>query len=298
MSIPATVEPPKQNRLLNRFKSLYVSLYLTGAFAGTGYAIYQLVTQSFQWGWLGVLLTTLPFLTLLSKAFVLKSVARTSEHMNTNILFGAIGLGLAMAAWILGYDPKEPTLVAGGLFLGYLIYDFWYSNLEREESSLLAVGQPLPGFSVYRADGTELNSETLKGSPALILFFRGNWCPFCVAQIKEIVANYQQLSDKGVKTLFISPQTEKHTADLAKKFNVPCEFLSDRGNAAADALGIAADGGLPMGMEALGYDSDTVLPTALVVDASGKIIYSDQTANYRVRPEPQEYIAILDQYGL
>lgn len=296
MNSPAIAVPPKQNWWLNRVKGVYVSSYLTAAFVGAGYGIYQLATDPQQWGWIGVLFTSLPFLLILVKAFLFQDVARTSEHMVGNIIWGVVGVGVALSALFIGANGYEPLLVSIGLLAGYLLYDFWYSNLQREESPLLAVGQTLPNFSVFRADGSELNSDSLIGSPALILFFRGNWCPFCVAQIKEIVANYQELADKGVKTLFISPQNQKHTADLAKKFDVPCEFLSDKGNQAADKLGIAADGGLPVGMEALGYDSDTVLPTALVVDASGKIIYSDQTTNYRVRPEPQEYLKILEQH--
>lgn len=298
MSNPAMTAVPKQNRLLNRIKGVYVSTYLTASVGATGYSLYQLTQEPFHWGWLGVLLTTGPFLFVLVKAFILQNVARTPAHMSTNIVLGALGVALALASFSLGLDAVMPSLVAIALFLAYLVYDYWYSNLGREESDLLQVNKTLPQFTVYRADGTALDSASLAGSPALILFFRGNWCPFCVAQIKEIVANYQQLADKGVQTLFISPQTEKHTADLAKKFNVPCEFLSDRNNQAAEKLGIAADGGLPVGMEALGYDSDTVMPTALVVDAAGKIIYSDQTSNYRVRPEPQEYLAILAKHGI
>lgn len=298
MSAPATAAVPKQNRLLNRFKGMYVSTYLTLAVVATGYSVYQLAQEPFSWGWAGVLLTTVPFLFVLVKAFIFQNIARTPAHMNTNIILGAFGVSVALVSFALGLDGFMPSAISIAMLVAYLVYDFWYSNLEREESELLLVGRDLPDFTVYRADGTALDSASLAGSPALILFFRGNWCPFCVAQIKEIVANYQQLADKGVQTLFISPQTEKHTADLAKKFNVPCEFLSDRNNQAADKLGIAADGGLPVGMEALGYDSDTVMPTALIVDASGTIIYSDQTSNYRVRPEPQEYLAILAKHGL
>lgn len=298
MSVPAMAEPPRQNRILNRIKAAYVGTYLTSAFAGAGYAIYQLVLDPQQWGWLGVLFATLPFLLILMTAFAFENMARTSEHMTSNIVLGVVGIAIALGALLMGANTFIPAALAGALLAGYLLYDYWYSNLGREESALLEVGQTLPNFSVYRADGSELNSDTLMGSPALILFFRGNWCPFCVAQIKEIVANYQELADKGVKTLFISPQNQKHTADLAKKFDVPCEFLSDNGNQAADKLGIAAAGALPMGIEALGYDSDTVLPTALVVDAKGKIIYSDQTTNYRVRPEPQEYLKILEEHNI
>ena len=182
---------------------------------GAGYGVYQLATNPEHWGWIGVLLACLPFLLIFVKAFLFHNIARTREHM----ICGAVGVGVALSALLIGASGYEPLWSSIGLLAG-----------------------------------------------------------------------------KGVKILFISPQNQKHTADLAKKFDVPCEFLSDNGNQAADKLGIAADGGLPIGIEAFGYDSDTVLPTAVIIDVNGKIIYSDQTTNYRVRPEPQEYLKILEKH--
>ena len=46
------------------------------------------------------------------------------------------------------------------------------------------------------------------------------------------------------------------------------------------------------------YPADTVLPTLVVTGPSGKIIYSDQTDNYRVRPEPDIFLAILRRAGV
>ena len=40
-------------------------------------------------------------------------------------------------------------------------------------------------------------------------------------------------------------------------------------------------------------DDDGVMPTVVVTNANGTILYSDQTDNYRVRPEPDIYISIL-----
>lgn len=61
-------------------------------------------------------------------------------------------------------------------------------------------------------------------------------------------------------------------------------------------LGILHENGLPLGFEVLGYEKDTVLPTLLITDAKGKIIYSDQTDNYRVRLEPDTFLSAVEQY--
>ena len=288
----------QQSRQLSRLKGAFVSLYLMAATGLMFYSGYRLWADPRQWAWLGGLFATVPFMVTLTRAFLFKRTARTRPHMTANVIWGIVGILIAAVAIPMAGAGLQPLLINLGLLGGYVAYDYWYSDLGRSDSPALATGQVLPEFTLYRGDGTPVSSRELEGSHGLLIFFRGNWCPFCVAQIKEIVASYQALADRGVKVWFISPQTEKHTRDLARQFEVPGEFLSDRDNQVAEQLGIAAEGGLPLGMEVLGYDSDTVLPTAVLTDTTGTIIYSDQTNNYRVRPEPQEYLAILDKRGV
>ena len=37
------------------------------------------------------------------------------------------------------------------------------------------------------------------------------------------------------------------------------------------------------------------MPTVVITDANGKIIFRDLTDNYRVRPEPETFLKILDK---
>jgi peroxiredoxin len=114
-----------------------------------------------------------------------------------------------------------------------------------------------------------------------------------MAQVRELVAGYRELEKLGVKILIVSPQSTKHNRQLAQRFDAPVDFLTDPGNQAARALGIAASSGVPAGMQLLGYDSETVLPTVIITNADGAIIFTDQTDNYRVRPEPETFLKAL-----
>jgi peroxiredoxin len=176
-----------------------------------------------------------------------------------------------------------------------MLYNFWYSSLGRELNPILRVGQPLPAFKAIDAQGVSVHSGSFKGTSIIYIFFRGNWCPLCMAQIKEVVSKYRQLLSLGVKVALISPQPEKNTQGLADKFNVPFMFLTDAGNRAAQALGIEMKNGLPAGMEMMGYDKDTVYPTVIITDKKGIIIYCDMTNNYRIRPEPDAFIKVLSE---
>jgi peroxiredoxin len=95
--------------------------------------------------------------------------------------------------------------------------------------------------------------------------------------------------------IFISPQGEGHTRSLAKKFDIPAIFLIDKGLRASKQLGILNKYGTPLGMEALGFSTDNVLPTLVVTDGKGIVRFADLTDNYRIRPEPETYLEVLDQ---
>jgi peroxiredoxin len=89
----------------------------------------------------------------------------------------------------------------------------------------------------------------------------------------------------GLTVVLISPQPLEKNQGIAARFQIPMIFMRDPEGKAAKQLGIQHEWGTPMGLQILGYESDSVLPTMLISDAKGYIIFSDQTDNYRVRPE-------------
>ncbi len=125
----------------------------------------------------------------------------------------------------------------------------------------------------------------------MLLFYRGNWCPLCMAQVGEIAERWREISSLGAQVALVSPQDEGRTRALAARHDVGFRYLRDDGLAAARRLGIVNPDGTPAGM--VGYESDTVLPTLVVTDADGRIVYADQTDNYRVRPTPETVLAAL-----
>ena len=118
-----------------------------------------------------------------------------------------------------------------------------------------------------------------------------------MAQIKEIAGRYQDLQALGISTVLISPQPPELTRKLAAQHEVPFTYVVDEGNLIAAELGIAIEIGVPVGMPG-GYAPDSVLPTLVVCNDKGTIIFSDQTDNYRVRPEPDIFLAILRRAGV
>jgi len=281
---------------LNLLKSIFISCFVSWLALLTIYAFTQLAKGAEPLlSWLGLALAAFAPLAFFIRAFVAKS-ARTPRHpVEYSILSGA-GLALTMAmSYRYGDAAGILHIWAAITLLAWLTYLRWYSVFRGRDAKPLSVGSPLPEFQLETMDGHRVSSESFKARPHLLLFHRGNWCPFCVAQIGELAAAYRRLEALGVAVVLISPQPVKKNQQLAARFDVPMVFLTDRHNEAAKKLGIFQAWGTPMGMQLLGYESDTVLPTAILTDAQGNIVFTDQTDNYRIRPEPQVFEKLLTE---
>ncbi len=284
---------------MNRLKSIFISSYMMaimGIAAYTGWMLYQ-GENLMAWG--GVLLTVAPILTVIMRAMMLKDMARTSAHFPLINLLGLAGAAMAGFVWATeGMEALAALLGAVG-WATFLLYSYWFSTYDHRQPSMkLVVGSKLPHFTVRNVDGKLVNSAQLTDKPAILIFYRGNWCPFCSAQIKELMTRYKQLNALGVRVALIAPQPHENTVGVSKTYDAKFDFLTDEENAAAHTLGIEHRNGLPMGMQALGYDSDTVMPTVIITGKDGKIVWTHETDNYRVRPEPDTFLEVLRLHGV
>ncbi|MEN8719097.1 MAG: peroxiredoxin-like family protein [Oceanococcaceae bacterium] len=279
--------------MINRLKSVYISVF-SGAAAIlmliAGWQLAQAGTLASPW--LGALLAGGAPSAFFGWVF-LSGAERTRPRLWP--LHGATALGTLLA---FGFGGGWPAWLAGLIGLaGGLVYDFWYSRNDDRDASVLAPDRILPAFSLEAPDGTAVASSDLLAQPTIWLFYRGNWCPFCMAQVKEIAAQYRELTARGAQVVLVSPQPEAQTRALAAKFDVPMRFLIDRDNQAARTLRIDAAHGLPAGMQLLGYASDVPLPTVFITAAGGRILYADLADNYRIRPEPDAFLQVLERAG-
>ena len=240
----------------------------------------------------GLLLTTALPVLFIGWLFIFKT-ARTYRNPLLVLLLVLAGFALEIFYFLDNGDAPDAMLLAGFSLVLWLAYVFWYSVFPNRDSDYLKIGKTLASLNFIDQNGDTFETESIKGKKLIYLFYRGNWCPLCMAQIKEISEQYRELNELGAEVLLISPQPHKFTVGLARKMDVPFWFLTDVDGRVAKQLGIYVKGGTPFGMEMFGFDSDTVLPTVVITDETGTIIYTDQTDNYRVRPEPETFLAVL-----
>ena len=180
------------------------------------------------------------------------------------------------------------ALVAGG---GY----FYYRRRGgRPVPEQLREGKPLPEFAALDEAGNPLNSAQLRGTPVVMIFVRGNWCPFCSRQVKNLTAYYKNIVDLGAKLIFVTPKPLETTRRVAEFFEVDFEFWLDESLAATRELGLLLESGVPRNYYKE-YGSDTIWPTSLVIDADGIIRFVELSKHIIDRPNPKTLLRELQK---
>ncbi len=269
-------------------KSIFLSLYLTFAFVGIAIGVDQYI-HGYPLAALALGLISLSFVLFLAWLFIFP-VARTSPNLHLVsgiVVIGTVLLGIAF------YKQQAEAMSALGFVLAlcWWLYIKWYSKFNNRSSAALATGNLLPQMQLEDHTGQSIDTSDIMPQKSILMFYRGNWCPLCMAQIKELVQVYKEIEAKGIQTILISPQPHKYSRSLADKHKLNFKFLVDKNNSVAKQLNIFSKNGLPTGLQVFGFDSDTVMPTIILTDENGRIIHSDLTSNYRVRPEPDELLA-------
>lgn len=282
----------------NRLKSVFIAVYLPLVILIGVSSIFGLVFSPAKIAWAGAGLTVLPFVGLFLRATLSRTLARTSRNLPLLSLVAVAGGVLAVYGfWRSGFPATLPLAAAVSGVIGFFLFDFWYSSFGRRVNDRLDEGRILPDFRAADAAGNVVRPSTLRGRPVLFMFYRGNWCPFCMAQVKEITQRYRELASRGVDLVLISPQPTDLTQRVAEMYEVPCRFWVDKDLSAAGELGLVHDEGVPPGGLRRKYGPDTVLPTVVIVDPDGRILFADQTENYRVRPDPDIFLRVLQHHG-
>jgi len=245
--------------------------------------------NSSNWFWLGVPLGWLPVLGY----FGYLLLARPSTH--TRNLWPLYAIALAGVVLSTPAGIAAAALALAGLG-GILLYSYVYSR-QHVPSSRIRVDEPLPAFPLQRTDGTATSSAELTARPHVIMFYRGNWCPFCMVQVRELAEQYRELERRGVGVALISAQRARDTVELAAEFDIPMQFFIDVDGAAARALDLVQVGGVPA-IYSAGTNGDTTVPTVVITDARGTVLWVDSSDNHRIRPEPTAFLEVLDRAGI
>jgi peroxiredoxin len=173
-----------------------------------------------------------------------------------------------------------------------VLYALRHKARGRPVPDKLKPGQPLPDFQSVDEDGNRVSSSDLIGTPTVLLFVRGSWCPFCSKQVADLTRVYKEITDTGAKLILVTPKPLATTRRVAEMFDVDFRFWLDESLEIAKQLGLVLAAGVPDDNRKE-YGEDTLWPTTLIVDANGVIRFTELSRFIADRPNPEKLLKVL-----
>lgn len=173
-----------------------------------------------------------------------------------------------------------------------------------EDIQPLPLGSTLPDVPVKTLGGQPTTAlAAVSGKPAVLVFFRGGWCPYCNRQLAELRKVKDPLADLGYTLIAVSPDRPAALRDGLDKTPVDYSLLSDSRAALIQALGIAfrVDDVTLEKYKTYGIDLEAAsgqshhllpVPTVLILDEKGTIHYRYSNVDYKVRMDPDTLLRV------
>lgn len=133
------------------------------------------------------------------------------------------------------------------------------------------------------------------GKPAILVFYRGGWCPYCNLQLSELRLIQKQAQALGYRIIAISPDRPAELTKTLGDDKLEYTLLSDGKADALRAFGIGyrLDDATYAKYKGMGLDLETrsggqphhalPVPSVFIVDRDGLLQFSYSHPDYRVR---------------
>ena len=184
------------------------------------------------------------------------------------------------------------------------------------EDRVRKIGAQAPAFILENALTQKPvdSADLLALGPLVVNFFRGRWDPYCITELEAWRDLHTQLRERGALFVAISPQTTRQNNFTLQQHGLNYPLLSDPSATVAEKFGIAYTIpsehrryfqsiliNIPFNNAGLSYHNATEaswrlpLPAVFVINRASTIIFAEGHADFRVRPEPADVLAALDQ---
>ncbi len=163
-------------------------------------------------------------------------------------------------------------------------------------------GAPAPAFDARTVSGEPFHFDPAKlQKPALLIFYRGGWCPYCNAHLSALRTAEAELESLGYDVLFLSADRPERLQPSLKEKDLNYTLLSDARMNAARAYGIAfrVDDATVQQYKKFNIDLEATsgethhelpVPAVFIVDRNGVVRYSHWNPDYKVRLSGDELI--------
>jgi len=168
-------------------------------------------------------------------------------------------------------------------------------------------GEAMPPFMLPDEAGRLVSLQSLIGrGPAIVMFYRGHWCPYCRLNVHAVIEAQDQIEALGGQIVAIMPETQKYAGQFKSESGAPFPVLTDLDNGYALSLNLAIWLGTEI-QQLLSYldlsdfhgNAGWVLPipATFVVGRDGLVKARFVDPDFRKRMEIEDLIAAVRSAG-
>jgi peroxiredoxin len=169
------------------------------------------------------------------------------------------------------------------------------SSVAQDKPKGLNVDEKAPAFTAKDQQGKKISlAEQLKKGPVVLVFYRGQWCPYCNKQLKKLEDSLSLITAKGATLIAVTPEKQENISKTIEKTKASYSILFDDGLKIMKSYDVAfaVDDKTIEKYKGYGIDFSEVngsngaylpVPAVYVINKDGVIVFKHFDPNYTKR---------------
>ena len=184
---------------------------------------------------------------------------------------------------------------------------FFANTLFAQDSPMngLNVNDKAPNFELKDQNGKLVNlSNELKNGSVILVFYRGQWCPYCTKQLTNLQDSINMITNKGAQVIAITPEQKMNVDKTIAKTKADFTIISDQNLELLNAYQVSfeLDSATSTKYKTFGVNLEESngnngnalpVPAVYVIGKDGKINYRYFNRDYKKRPTVKELLTYL-----
>lgn len=145
------------------------------------------------------------------------------------------------------------------------------------------INERMPDFELPSVrGGTVRLSHATRERTAVLVFYRGGWCPICSTQLASLSTDYEAFRRLGAEIIAISNEEVEKGLELLKKAGPPFLLLQDPKSELLRTLGLVVQKRDPLGVMLRKHEY--AIPAVFIVDHDRVVRWKYVGKDYKDRP--------------
>jgi len=166
----------------------------------------------------------------------------------------------------------------------------------------LFIALKAPDFKAKDQYGKEIRlKDLLKEGKVVLVFYRGQWCPYCNKELSRLQDSLQFIKDKGATLIAVSPELPENISKTVEKTNAEFSVLYDEKLKIMKAYDVDFElpqntvtryrnAGLDVEKNNGANGNFLPVPAVYIIDKESTITYRFFDTDYKKRPSVKELL--------